>query len=447
MKNFFFYLKINTIKILIPYLVKYKAYNLLSIFFILSLSKIKSILPRKETKFKIIILTKSGGVDDIIESQKKYNNNILYLACPRIFFITIFRTIFDQQEYNNAEKFFSKKRKIKRDQYKKFLIKFIKILKKKYEFHAFIGFNFEFKQEIELAAASKKLNIPFLLLSKESVLTKIEENYLRYAIKKLNQKFYGYKIAVYSNYAKKIFTETNFVKQNKIEVVGCSRLAKSFSYKKISPKNKILYYAIEHNRGLPDPLIVNYGNKFFKSLKDHKEFDPNYNWNQLHIKTLNVLKKFAVNNPDTSIIIKVKTGQQRDTKEYLNLPKNIKLKYFGPGHQLLENSKVIIAWNTTAVLEAIAANRFILIPYFKIKNKKFKKKYELKLKLRNVNYGYSEKDFYKKLDFYIKKIYKKDKNNNNQYSLKYHLGNSDNKASLRLNRFLISNIKFKKTFN
>ena len=86
-----------------------------------------------------------------MRAKKKFNENYLFLACPRIFFITIFRTIFDEQEYNNAEKFFSKKRKVKRDKYKRFLVKFLEILNTKYKINAFIGFNFEFKQEIELA--------------------------------------------------------------------------------------------------------------------------------------------------------------------------------------------------------------------------------------------------------------------------------------------------------
>ena len=443
MKNYLSNFKKKIIIILVPYLVKYNALNLLSLLFILSLSKIKPILPKKKTKFKVIVLSKSGGIDDLIESQKKYNNNFLYLACPRIFFIAIFNNIFDKQEYNDAEKFFSKQIKIKRKEYKIFLIEFLKILKKKYNLNAFIGFNHEFKQEIELAAACEKLKIPFLLLYKESVLTKVEKNYVRHSLKKLQQKFYGYKIAVYSDYAKKDFTETNFVNKNKIEVVGCPRLSQSFSYRKKLPKKQILYYAIENKRGLPDPLVINYGNKFFKDLKCHKYFNPKNNWNLLHIKTLNILRKFAVKNPDTSIIIKIKTGELCGTKEYLNLPNNIELKYFGPGHQLLEKSKVVIGWNTTAILEGIAANRFILIPYFHAKNNNLQKDNELTLKLKNENFGYSESDFYNKLDFFMNKQYKKNEIYNNQYSLKYHLGNDDNKASLRLDRFLSKNINYK----
>ena len=442
MKNLFFYFKIKCIKKLIPYLVNFNAFNLLSLLFILSLSKVKPILPKNKIKFKIIILSKSGGIDDIIESQKKYNNSSLYLACPRIFLVTIFNTIFDDNEYHDTKKFYSKAGNLKRENYRNFLNKFLKVLKEKYDFHSFIGFNFEFKEEIDFASSCNKLKIPFFLLYKESVLTEKEAKYLRYVLIKLNEKFSGYKIAVYSEYAKKIFTESNFIDRNKIEVIGCPRLSKSFSFKKIIPKNQILYYAIENKRGLPDPFIKYYGNSFFKDFKEHKKYNQKYNWSSLHIKTLNILKKFAKKNPGISIIIKIKTGQLAINKQYLDLPSNIKLQYFGAGHQLLEKSKVVIAWNTTAILEGIAANRFILLPYFHSKKNNLKKENELMLKLKDENYGYSENDFYKKLDFFMKNKYDKNKTYNNHYSLKYHLGNSDNKADLRLSRFLNKNIKY-----
>ncbi len=439
MRIFLSKIKKKIILSLLPFLVRYKAYNLLSLLFVLNLTKIKSILPKKDIKFKVIILSKSGGLDDIIESQKKYNKNILYLDCPRIFIITIFNTIFGNQSSNNI-KFFSNQLKIQKDEYKNFLVEFLKVLKKKYNISAFIGFNFEFKAEVGLAKACDRLKIPFLLLFKESIQSEIEIKYTRHILKKL-EKINSYKIAVYSNYAKKYFTETNFANKNKVEVVGCSRLGKSISYKNKIPKNQIIYYVIENKRGLADPYVEYYGNKFFTTLKDHKRYNSKFNWDYLHIKTLKILKKFAINNPKTLIIIKIKTGQSQNTKQYYNLPNNIKLKYYGIGHQLLEKSKVVIAWNTTAILEGIAANRFILLPNFNSKNKNFNKESELNIKLKDENYGHSEDDFYKKLEFFVKKKYNANKVNNNKYSLNYHLGNADNKASLRLNRFLVKNIK------
>ena len=105
----------------------------------------------------------------------------------------------------------------------------------------------------------------------------------------------------------------------------------------------------------------------------------------------------------------------------------------------MKNSKVVIGWNTTAIIEAIAANRFLLLPYFFKKNK-LSKKIQLKLKLKKNNYGFSENDFYKKLYFFTKKNYKRKKIYNSSYSLEYYLGNSDNNAGKRLNNFLKSNL-------
>ena len=83
---------------------------------------------------------------------------------------------------------------------------------------------------------------------------------------------------------------------------------------------------------------------------------------------MKILKDFAIKNPKVKIILKGKQGNKIDKSEYQNLPSNIKFFYGGIGNNLIHKSKIIIGLNTTALLEGIAANRFILIPFF------FKKK-------------------------------------------------------------------------
>ena len=99
---------------------------------------------------------------------------------------------------------------------------------------------------------SQKLKIPFLLLFKECVITKTQFNYQSYTWKKNKEHFGGSKIGVYSKLAKQCLSQSNIASKNRIDVIGCSRLAVSFSYKKIRPKNKIVYYAVEKHRGLPN---------------------------------------------------------------------------------------------------------------------------------------------------------------------------------------------------
>ncbi len=105
-------------KLLIPFFVKNEMFNLLSWLFILNLTKIKKILPAKKIKNKALVLYRTGGIDDLIQSQKKYNKNILYLACPREFFKHIFLTIFEKEnlkfadfKYSNDNKMFKKIKK------------------------------------------------------------------------------------------------------------------------------------------------------------------------------------------------------------------------------------------------------------------------------------------------------------------------------------------------
>lgn len=431
--------KINII--LIPLLVKNKMINFLCLVFIYNLKTINNIKPKNKGKYKVIVLSKSGGTDDLIYSQKKYNEDIIYLKSFRSFFKHIYFTILYSVDKKNISDFSVEQKKIFRKKYINFLVKFLNILKIKYKINAFIGFNYIYYAEKELHEACNQVRIPFLLLYKETVLTEIEIIYLKYILQSTKERFNGFKVAVYSNFAKEILTETNFSDENKIEVVGCSRLGESFSYKKISPKNQIVYYAIQNDRGLPHRFIKQFGNKFLSNLEQHRYYDAKYNWLNLNNKTLGILKRYALDNPETEIIIKNKIGIIENTKEYVNLPKNIKIKYDGIGHQLLKNSKVVIAWNTTAIIEAIAANRFILLPYFHKNEKKFRKENELILNLKSENYGYSEEDFYEKLDFFVKKKYEMTQIYNNNFSLDYYLGNKDNKADFRLDLFLKKNVK------
>ena len=258
--------------------------------------------------------------------------------------------------------------------------------------------------------------------------------------KKKNQRYYGYKIAVYSNFAKKFLVDSNIINKNNVGVVGCSRLTIAHSYQNILPKNQIIYYVIESKRGLPNNLIESHSKDFFKNLKEYKQYNKKFNWNKLNIKTIKILKRFAIDNPKIEIIIKKKIGDKKNNQILKNLPKNIKVYYKGTGHELLKNSKIVIAWNTTAILEGIAANRFILLPNYYEKNEILKSAV-LKLQLKKKNYGLSEKDFLKKLKLFVNKKYNKDKINNNKKSLKYYLGIEKNDARLRLNNFIIDNMK------
>ena len=118
------------------------------------------------------------------------------------------------------------------------------------------------------------------------------------------------------------------------------------------------------------------------------------------------------------------------------LPDNIKLIKSGTGEKYLKDCKIVIAFNTTAMFEAIAAGRELIIPNYSYNKKKFEKSFLINMhkkylanNLRNldnkIKKAIRQKYVYRNYSPYEKKI------------LDYYIGNFQKNASKKL----IKNIK------
>ena len=70
------------IKILVPILTKLNSIFFLALLFRLNLRKINSINPKQKTKYKIIVLGKLGGNEDLYRSQKENNKYVAFYYFP-----------------------------------------------------------------------------------------------------------------------------------------------------------------------------------------------------------------------------------------------------------------------------------------------------------------------------------------------------------------------------
>ena len=72
--------------------IAFKAYVFCYIILFINIRKIKKIYKKKSNKkqIKILVFSKSGGLDDLISSQKVYNKNIQYYVIPRLLTRKIF---------------------------------------------------------------------------------------------------------------------------------------------------------------------------------------------------------------------------------------------------------------------------------------------------------------------------------------------------------------------
>ena len=222
-------------------------------------------------------------------------------------------------------------------------------------------------------------------------------------------------------------------------VTGSPRCDISYEYRKLKPDEEtIVYYMIEADRGAPwfllDPLSKNEKNKLIHKLGYDKSI-LKANWQELADKTLNYCINYAKKNKKVKLIIKGKKVSHLRYHLPKNLPENITFLNQGAGHHLLKKAKIIIGFNSTAVLEGILANRFIIIPYFKV-NKMLKAKDRI-LNFNTKKYAVkSEKEFIKKLNYFINKKYIFKQLDESEKNFKRFVGNSDGNSSKRLSNFL-----------
>ena len=198
----------------------------------------------------------------------------------------------DYNYHLNDKNLFEKKKK-----YREALTRIIFNLKKLINIDLIISFNAFYYSEIEMRPAAIKNSIKYLVLHKENIYSPIENEILLFIYKKLNTKFDGSKLLVYSENEKKLFLKSNLVNKHKISVVGIPRTDGPISFKKQAPKNKILYFLIEENRGLPSYLlnIINRTNKLPTNIhKKIRKFsnETNY-WKKMSEHTEKYLINFA----------------------------------------------------------------------------------------------------------------------------------------------------------
>ena len=120
---------------------------------------------------------------------------------------------------------------------------------------------------------------------------------------------------------------------------------------------------IERDRGIPRSLFSNYNKKYKKKILKEigiNNSDLNNNWDILAKKTLFYCLSYARKNKEVKLIIKGKQIAHSNSDLPKKIPENVFFVQDGTGHHLLRDAKTVIAFNTTAVLEAMLANRNIL---------------------------------------------------------------------------------------
>ena len=420
-KSYFFILNIIA-RFKIPILTAFAIY--------LSIFKLKNIKKINHTKNKVLILEKSIGIEDLrVSFQNSEIKFIPYVLQRRTLFII--HKIFFKKKYSDTQ-YYSEKNNIKiiKQKHEKYLSDIIYYLKKFFDFRAVISFNYAYRIDSEFGKCCKILGIKYIVCQKESNFLEGERKVLVNALNDKSKSIshcYADLMTLYSVRYRDLLIKNKIIERKKTFLTGVPRIDRLYKFKEKKTNKKILIMLMQ--------VLRTQAKRNYKAV--------NF-WKELSVDMIRSIIEIARENPQQEFLFKTKISNevfslnQRKIIQTANL-NNLKIIYGGSSLDFIEKSKCVIGFNSTCLLEGIAAKKIVLVPYFGINKDKFKKDFTMYLN-DGVLLSHNKSQFKRYLNQIIKnKIKIRKKISPNQKKLmNMHVYNSDGNASSRMTQILNS---------
>ena len=242
----------------------------------------------------------------------------------------------------------------------------IKSINKKYNLCGILSCSFYYGQDYPYIFSSVK-NAPFYCLFKEYMKDEIMVNTTIEKYKKNQYKFHGDTIFLANNCVKKILIDSSVCDDKQLKVIGSPRFDEIFYSDRLylnKKRNQITLFSFFHSSGL---VRLKCQDNFFTS-------DENDGFFNLFRDTHITFVELAEMNKDIDFVIKTKfDGHWHDQINQtiydamgidLKNVTNIKLIAEGSVHDIIRDSSVVVAFNSTTVLESLAMGVDVVLPIF-----------------------------------------------------------------------------------
>jgi hypothetical protein len=322
----------------------------------------------------VVILPKEGFTEDVMTALADADT-IKVVALPRIIvkllaapFLPYF---IDDNNYASAgvEHDAAKRR------YRRFLVAVFSTLGRSMRVDAMISGNFSYATERELAAAMDEMGAPFIALHKENLKTPGRVEFFERVYRERRGPFTGRKILVYNQIERDLQIRAGVAEASRIEIVGMPRLDRMHAWRHGNMHtvqcNHILFFVFSSATGMP--RVARKGETAGQVWFENDERDDgDISLAKLSEGTCRALLQVALDNPDIDIVVKSK-GRRRDLNETAGLfgfaseaelPLNMKIVHGGDVLDLIADAAVVCGFNSTALLEAAAAGKPVVMPWF-----------------------------------------------------------------------------------
>jgi len=337
-----------------------------------------SVNEQKSAKLRILLLPKAGLLDDVANTFNGIDG-VEIVTLPRRLLKTVARAFLPSEVNDNNYSSASPAAQEAMLRYRAFLTRFWRALDPKRHIDAVVSGNFAYYAEREFAAALEALGVPFVVLHKENAWTPGTQAFWGKIYRERRGRFLGRRILVYSLLERDLQVRAGIVDAPRIEVVGMPRLDEVHRWREANvgtiPKPMVLFASFPSDVGMP---VLRKG-----TLRDGptglrryaevmNEGADSLSVTQLCLATHRAMVKLATACPDIQIVVKTK-GRPRDRSDVpkwlgiedeKNLPNNMRLVHGGGPLPLIAEAAVVCGFHSTLLLEALAAGRTVVVPWF-----------------------------------------------------------------------------------
>lgn len=322
----------------------------------------------------IVVLPKDGFTQDVM-SALSAAPALAVIGLPRMVLHRLSRGFLPYFMDNNnyiscGAEFDSAKLK-----YRHFLKVLFRVLRRFVRIDAMMSGNFAYAAERELASAMSEMGIPFIVLHKENLKTPGALNFFERIYRERRGPFTGHKILVYNEIERDLQIRSGIVKPRAVEIVGMPRLDRVHAWRRANAgstvPNRILFFVFSPETGIPrlGRKLPTYGSSYYETPQDEGE---KISLSRLSAESCRVLVRIARENPEISLVVKSKgrlkdyadTALLFDVKSEAELPKNMQIVHGGDIMPLISDASVVCGFNSTALLESVAAGKPVVIPWF-----------------------------------------------------------------------------------
>lgn len=305
----------------------------------------------------VILIPKLGGEEDFLATIGSRNEHPFFaVKWPRTLIAQLFKAFVIDSSTNlqrNSYARLTTREEAQSIAYEDFLSSVFEELGKRRKVSAFVTANVAYVGQREIARASRRQGIPFLILHKECVKSEGQRQLFEEFYREYFGEFAGSAIAVY-NHEEKISLETCLqVSSDLVVVTGCPRvdILHDTRLGTASLGSKVVLFSIDDRVGVLSPLDTFH----------YREWP---NWALMAGDVEAWFISLARSHPDLEFTLKVKLGTERQVEKRLSgpLPSNLSIIFGGSGTEIVQGARAIVAFNSTVIPEGLARGVPVFVP-------------------------------------------------------------------------------------